>query len=107
MTAQLLEVDKVTLRYETERGTVTALESASFAVAKADRLVLLGPSGCGIQEALRIGNRILLLSPHPGRIKEEVASDGQDHMQPSGRRLSEDIHRSLFAESANSGSVLS
>lgn len=258
MTIKLLEVDKVTLRYETERGTVTALENASFSVVKADRLVLLGPSGCGkssllksiggylppvagqirlhgqaviepgpdrmmvfqefdqllpwktvegnvlfplvasgrakgsaaieraeraiakvrlapfsqayphtlsggmkqrvaiaramamepdvllmdepfaaldaltrsamqdellqlwedtrftlifvthsIQEALRIGNRILLLSPHPGRIKEEVTSDGQDHMQPSGRRLSEEIHRSLFAESVSSGSILS
>ena len=51
-----------------------------------------------IHEALRIGNRILLLSPHPGRIKEEVASDGKDRMLASGRMLSEDSHDALFAE---------
>ena len=31
-----------------------------------------------IPEAVRVGNRILLLSPHPGRVKAEVASDGKD-----------------------------
>lgn len=50
-----------------------------------------------IQEAIRIGSRILLLSPHPGRVKEEVSSDGDDRMLPSGQRLSEMIHESLFA----------
>ncbi len=50
-----------------------------------------------IQEAIRIGNRILLLSPHPGRVKEEVASDGSDRTLPSGERLSAMIHESLFA----------
>jgi NitT/TauT family transport system ATP-binding protein len=31
-----------------------------------------------ISEAVRVGNRILLLSPHPGRVKAELASDGRD-----------------------------
>jgi NitT/TauT family transport system ATP-binding protein len=31
-----------------------------------------------IPEAVRVGNRVLLLSPHPGRVKAEVASDGRD-----------------------------
>lgn len=53
-----------------------------------------------IEEAIRVGSRILLLSPHPGRVKAEVASDGVDHLLPSGLRLSEDIHRSLFADAA-------
>lgn len=53
-----------------------------------------------IQEAIRIGSRILLLSPHPGRLKAEVASDGSDRLLPSGLRLSEDIHQSLFAGAA-------
>ena len=31
-----------------------------------------------IPEAVRVGNRILLLSAHPGRVKAEVPSDGRD-----------------------------
>ena len=50
-----------------------------------------------IQEAIRIGSRILLLSPHPGRVKDEVASTGEDQVLPGGQRLSEMIHESLFA----------
>lgn len=50
-----------------------------------------------IQEAIRVGSRILLLSPHPGRVKAEVESDGKDHLLANGLRLSEDIHQSLFA----------
>jgi NitT/TauT family transport system ATP-binding protein len=50
-----------------------------------------------IEEAIRVGNRILLLSPHPGRVKDEVQSDGQDRLLADGRRLSQWIHDSLFA----------
>ena len=50
-----------------------------------------------IPEAIRIGNRILLLSSHPGRVKDEVSSDGTDRALPAGERLSEMIHSSLFA----------
>jgi len=53
-----------------------------------------------IQEAIRVGSRILLLSPHPGRLKAEVPSDGTDRLLPGGLRLSEDIHQSLFAGAA-------
>jgi NitT/TauT family transport system ATP-binding protein len=53
-----------------------------------------------IQEAIRIGNRILLLSPHPGRVKDEVSSDGTDRVLPGGERLSQAIHDSLFAQGA-------
>jgi NitT/TauT family transport system ATP-binding protein len=50
-----------------------------------------------ISEALRVGNRILLLSPHPGRVKAEINSDGTDPIDPvNGRHLSENIHEMLF-----------
>ena len=50
-----------------------------------------------ISEALRIGNRILLLSPHPGRVKAEINSDGTDPIDPiNGKHLSENIHEMLF-----------
>ena len=52
-----------------------------------------------IPEAIRIGNRILLLSPHPGRVKGELNSDGTDPVDPStGLKLSERIHGMLFAD---------
>ena len=38
-----------------------------------------------IDEALRVGNRILVLSPHPGRVRAELINDGDrglhDHIQ--------------------------
>jgi len=50
-----------------------------------------------IPEAVRIGNRILLLSPHPGQVKAELNSDGTDPADATtGERLSDQIHRMLF-----------
>ena len=52
-----------------------------------------------IPEAVLIGNRILLLSPHPGQVKGELNSDGSDPPDPaSGRKLSDRIHDMLFAD---------
>ena len=49
-----------------------------------------------IPEAIRIGNRILLLSAHPGQVIAEVNSDGQDLPDASGSPLSKRIHDILF-----------
>jgi len=52
-----------------------------------------------IPEAVRLGNRILLLSPHPGQVKAELNSDGRDAPDPvTGLKPSETIHRMLFAD---------
>ncbi len=51
-----------------------------------------------IPEAVLLGNRILLLSPHPGRVKAELNSDGRDPPGADGRKLSERIHGLLFAD---------
>ena len=51
-----------------------------------------------ILEAVLIGNRILLLSPHPGRVKAELNSDGKDNVGADGRKLSDRIHDMLFAD---------
>jgi len=50
-----------------------------------------------IPEAVRIGSRILLLSPHPGQVRAELNSDGTDPADAAGARLSDRIHRMLFA----------
>jgi NitT/TauT family transport system ATP-binding protein len=56
-----------------------------------------------IEEALVVGNRILLLSPHPGRVRAEInshqfgqASSGSPEFQATAQR----IHRLLFGEEA-------
>lgn len=52
-----------------------------------------------IPEAVKIGNRILLLSPHPGQVKAELNSDGLDEADPeTGEKLSDRIHNMLFAD---------
>src|SRR5229473_287400 len=48
-----------------------------------------------IPEAVRIGNRILLLSPHPGQVKAELNSTGRDDIG-NGAKLSQRIHDLLF-----------
>jgi NitT/TauT family transport system ATP-binding protein len=53
-----------------------------------------------IPEAVLLGNRILLLSPHPGRVKAELNSDGRDQAGPDGLRLSQRIQQMLFAGAA-------
>jgi NitT/TauT family transport system ATP-binding protein len=60
-----------------------------------------------IPEAVLVGNRILLLSPHPGQVKGELNSDGSDPVDPaSGRKLSERIHDMLFADRIEEQEVL-
>lgn len=50
-----------------------------------------------IHEAIRVGNRILLLSAHPGRVRAELQSAGEDVLdEATGLRLSETIHHMLF-----------
>jgi NitT/TauT family transport system ATP-binding protein len=52
-----------------------------------------------IPEAVLIGNRILLMSPHPGQVKGELNSDGNDPVDAaSGQKLSDRIHDMLFAD---------
>ncbi|PYE87021.1 ABC transporter ATP-binding protein [Phyllobacterium leguminum] len=51
-----------------------------------------------IAEAIKISNRILLLSPHPGRVKAEVVHvDEARQDDGSAAALERDIHNLLFA----------
>jgi NitT/TauT family transport system ATP-binding protein len=49
-----------------------------------------------ISEAIRVGNRILLMSAHPGQVRAEVNSNGADEVDASGQALSTRIHELLF-----------
>jgi NitT/TauT family transport system ATP-binding protein len=50
-----------------------------------------------IEEAIRVGRRILLLSAHPGTVKAEISTSGNDEIDTRGRTLSARIHEVLFA----------
>ena len=52
-----------------------------------------------IPEAIKLGSRILLLSPHPGQVKAELNSTGSDEPDPrTGQSLSDSIHKLLCAD---------
>lgn len=54
-----------------------------------------------IDEAIMLGTRIVLLSPHPGQVKAELnvnLKDLGDEQQPEFRELQEQIHRILFKD---------
>jgi len=51
-----------------------------------------------IEEAIKIGNQILLLTPHPGQVRAEMASVPRDRLQTDeARELESRIHNMLFA----------
>lgn len=54
-----------------------------------------------IEEAIIVGSRILVLSPHPGRVKAELNSHQFSHAEqghPEFGALTQRIHNMLFAE---------
>ncbi len=52
-----------------------------------------------IAEAVRIGNRILLMSPHPGQVKAEINSVPVGAFESEGAALEKRIHGMLFSDS--------
>jgi NitT/TauT family transport system ATP-binding protein len=59
-----------------------------------------------IEEALVVGNRILLLSPHPGRVRAEINShqfDLADSGSPAFQAAAQRIHGLLFGAAADNG----
>ena len=49
-----IECRNLTVRFSSERGSVTALENVSLTLAQGGFLTLLGPSGCGKSTLLRV-----------------------------------------------------
>ena len=49
-----LEVKGLTKRFDTPRGSVTALQDVSFSVHKRELMCVIGPSGCGKSTLVRI-----------------------------------------------------
>jgi NitT/TauT family transport system ATP-binding protein len=83
-----VDLEQVTVRFTTERGTVTALENIDLEVPAGGFLTLLGPSGCGKSTLLRViadlvtpasGNaRVLDTTPGAAREQRELGFVFQD-----------------------------
>src|SRR5215472_14051999 len=63
--APAITCDGVTVRFVTDRRTVTALDNVSFEIPQGSFLALLGPSGCGKSTLLRVVAD--LVAPAAGR----------------------------------------
>src|SRR3954470_12004283 len=64
--ASAVSCRNVSVRFVTERRTVTALENISFSVERGGFLSLLGPSGCGKSTLLRVVAD--LIAPTTGQV---------------------------------------
>ncbi len=62
-----VRVDQVSVRFASERGTVTALDDVSFELEEGAFLAILGPSGCGKSTLLRVVAD--LVAPSSGRVE--------------------------------------
>ncbi|HVN33704.1 MAG TPA: ABC transporter ATP-binding protein [Casimicrobiaceae bacterium] len=61
-----------------------------------------------IPEAIRVGSRILLLTPHPGQVKAELNSvprEGGEGDGSASRALERKIHGLLFADEVEGGAL--
>ncbi len=64
--AVAVQCERVTVRFTTERGTVTALEDIDLEIPRGSFLTLLGPSGCGKSTLLRV--MADLIEPSSGKV---------------------------------------
>ena len=70
-----LQVDGLTVYYQTLQGDVRALEGASFALADGEIMGLAGESGCGKST---LSNSLILLAPPMKHMGGRVVLDGQE-----------------------------
>jgi peptide/nickel transport system ATP-binding protein len=70
-----LQVENLTVYYQTLRGDVRALEDATFSLADGEIMGLAGESGCG---KTTLGHSLILLTPPMKLIEGEVRLDGKE-----------------------------
>jgi peptide/nickel transport system ATP-binding protein len=70
-----LQVENLTVVYQTLHGDVRALESASFSIADGEIMGLAGESGCG---KTTLGNSLILLVPPMRLVEGGVTLDGEE-----------------------------
>ena len=76
---RLLEVERVTKRFETAEGAITAVDDVSFSVAPGEFVSIIGPSGCGKSTLFNIIGG--LVGDYEGRVR--VAGDTVSGTHPA------------------------
>jgi NitT/TauT family transport system ATP-binding protein len=87
-TRSVVSLKGVSVRFTTERGTVTALDTINLEVEEGGFLTLLGPSGCGKSTLLRVVSdlvepsagsvRVLGVAPAVARARRDIGFVFQD-----------------------------
>lgn len=93
ITAPLLDVRNLRTEFATDRGTVRAVDDASFSIMPGERIAVVGESGSG-KSAMAMS--ILRLLVYPGRVVSgDVLLEGTNIAQLSERQLNQLRGRSV------------
>ena len=85
--SELLEVDGLVMRYDTEAGEVSAVENVSFSLRRGEAMGLVGESGCG---KTSVALSLLRLAPENARYQSgEVRWEGVDLLELSDQKMRE------------------
>lgn len=85
MTETLLEIDDLSVDYETARGDLKALRNISFDVNKGEIVGIVGESGCG--KSTLISAILQLIAPNTRFRSGEVRFKGEDLLTASPRKI--------------------
>ncbi|MGB3278993.1 MAG: ABC transporter ATP-binding protein [Pseudorhodobacter sp.] len=85
MTETLLEIDNLSVDYETARGNLQALRNISFDVNKGEIVGIVGESGCG--KSTLISAILQLIAPNTKFRSGEVRFKGEDLLTASPRKI--------------------
>jgi oligopeptide/dipeptide ABC transporter ATP-binding protein len=85
MSDTLLEIDNLSVDYETARGDLKALRNISFDVRKGEIVGIVGESGCG--KSTLISSILRLIAPNTRFRNGEVRFEGQDLLKASERQM--------------------
>lgn len=75
---ELLRVNNLTVRFQTDAGVITAVDQVSFAIARGQTMGLVGESGCGKSVTAL---SLLKLLPPTSQVSGEVLLDGRNVLQ--------------------------
>src|SRR6266571_41725 len=81
---RLLDVDALSVRFETDDGVVQAVDGLSFDLAEREVLGIVGESGCGKSVSLM---SLLRLLPPSAKIEGTARFDGVELLSASTRQI--------------------